>query len=58
MGNVSYISSAGICVLISAYKKAVKGNKKLLIGEMSPKVQEILGVMGVLPLFSGVIGRE
>jgi len=51
LGKVSYISSAGICELISVYKKAVKMDKRVTISEMSGKVREILDVVGILPLF-------
>ena len=49
--NVNYISSAGIRVLISAYKKAVKSDKKVTIGNMSDKARGVLEVVGILPLF-------
>ncbi len=52
LGKVPYISSAGIRVLIIAYKKAVKNEKKVLIGDMSAKVEEILETVGILPLFA------
>lgn len=53
LGKVPYISSAGICELISVYKKAVKMDKHVTISEMSGKVREILDVVGILPLFRG-----
>ena len=52
LGSVQYISSAGIRVLIVAHKKAIKSGKKVIIGEMSDKVKEILETVGILPLFS------
>jgi len=51
MENLDYISSLGIRVLISAYKKSVKMDKKLTIGNMSDKSREILDMVGVLPIF-------
>ena len=52
LSDVQYISSAGIRVLISAYKKAVKSDKKVTIGNMSDKARGILEVVGILPLFA------
>ena len=51
LSKVRYISSAGIRVLIIAHKRAVKSGKKVRIVEMSEKVNEILGTVGILPLF-------
>ena len=39
LADVHYISSAGIRVLISAYKKAIKSDKKVTIGNMSDKAR-------------------
>lgn len=52
MGKVKYISSAGIRVLIVAYKKAVKTGKKVGLVNMSEKVLEIIETVGILPMFS------
>lgn len=52
LAKVKYISSAGIRVLIAAHKKAIKTDKRVLIGAMSVKVQEILGMVGILRLFT------
>ena len=51
MDGVKYISSAGIRVLIVAHKRAIKNGKNISIGAMSPKVKEIIDVVGILPLF-------
>ncbi|MEA3489164.1 MAG: STAS domain-containing protein [Candidatus Omnitrophota bacterium] len=53
LSKVRYISSAGIRVLIVAHKKAVKLGKRVLIGEMSVKVREIIEMVGIMPLFAG-----
>lgn len=52
LSKVRYISSAGIRVLIVAHKRAVKSGKKVRIMKMSEKVNDILGTVGILPLFS------
>ena len=52
LSNVPYISSAGIRVLIIAYKKAAKSGKKVLMGGMSDRVREVLETVGILPLFA------
>ncbi|MFH1665561.1 MAG: STAS domain-containing protein [Candidatus Omnitrophota bacterium] len=52
LAKVKYISSAGIRVLIAAHKKAIKTDKRVLIGAMSVKVQEILDMVGILRLFT------
>ena len=52
LSGVRYISSAGIRVLIIAHKRAVKSGKKIKIVGMSEKVNEILGTVGILSLFS------
>ncbi len=50
--GVEYISSAGIRVLIMAYKKMVKSGKSVHMAEMSGKVRDMLEVVGILPLFA------
>lgn len=55
--GVKYVSSAGIRVLIIAHKRAVKTGKKVVIGEMSGKVKEILDTVGIMPLFSDGAGE-
>lgn len=57
MKGVEYISSAGIRVLIISHKKAIKIGKKILVGEMSEKVKDVLDVVGILPLFGTEGGR-
>jgi len=52
LSRVEYISSAGIRVLIIAYKKSIKSEKKVLIEQMSGRVRAILETVGILPLFS------
>jgi len=56
MGKVQYISSAGIRVIIIAHKKALKSDKRVLIGQMTDKTRQILDKVGLLSLFS-VSGR-
>ena len=51
MSKVDYISSAGIRVMIIAHKKSIKSGKTIEVGEMSDKVQDVLDVVGILPLF-------
>ncbi|MFC1548646.1 STAS domain-containing protein [Candidatus Omnitrophota bacterium] len=58
MKGVEYISSAGIRVLIVSHKKAIKTGKKILVGEMSEKVKDILDVVGILPLFGAEGGGQ
>jgi len=57
LGKVRYISSIGVRVLVIAYKKAMKGEKKISITGMSGKVREILDEVGILPLFTAK-GKE
>lgn len=52
LGNVRYLSSAGIGVLIGAHKKGVKNNKQVSLGEISVRVKEVLTTVGILPLFN------
>ncbi len=52
LGHVDYISSIGIGALMLAHKKAVKAGKCIIIENMSKKSQEILNMVGILPLFS------
>ena len=52
MRDVKYISSIGIRLIILTYKKAIKMEKKVVLGDMSDKVKDILETVGVLPLFS------
>lgn len=52
LSDVSYVSSAGICVLMIAYKRSIKVGKKIFIKKMSQKVNEIFSTVGILPLFS------
>jgi anti-anti-sigma factor len=52
MGNVRYLSSAGIRVLIIAHKKGKKNNKQITLGEISVKVKDVLDTVGILPLFN------
>lgn len=52
MENVGYISSAGIRVLILAYKRATKWGKKVTLGKMSSKVRDIIESVGIMPLFT------
>ncbi|MDP8299989.1 MAG: STAS domain-containing protein [Candidatus Tantalella remota] len=51
MSKVDYLSSAGIRVMIIAHKKSIKSGKTIEVGEMSDKVQDVLEVVGILPLF-------
>ncbi|MDD3088459.1 MAG: STAS domain-containing protein [Candidatus Omnitrophica bacterium] len=51
MSKVKYVSSAGIRVLIIAYKKALKTGKKISLAAMSPKVEETIRTVGILPMF-------
>ena len=51
LSKVRYISSIGVRVLVIAYKKAMKDEKKVAIVSMSTKVQDILKEVGILPLF-------
>ena len=51
LSKVRYISSIGVRVLVIAYKKAMKDEKKVAIVAMSTKVQDILNEVGILPLF-------
>ena len=56
LGGVEYVSSAGIRVMIVAYKKMVKSHKKVYLVGMSDKVRDMLEMVGILPLFN-VNGR-
>ncbi|MFH1836695.1 MAG: STAS domain-containing protein [Candidatus Omnitrophota bacterium] len=51
MEKVSYISSVGLVVLISAYKKSLKLTKKVLIINPSKQVKEVLDVVRMSRLF-------
>jgi anti-anti-sigma factor len=51
LGNVRYLSSSGIRVLIIAHKKGIKSNKRVTLGQISPKAKEVLDTVGILPLF-------
>ncbi len=52
MENVDYISSFGLCVLVTAYKKSLKVHKKFLINKMSDRVREVLNVLGISKLLT------
>ena len=52
LSKVEYVSSAGIRVLIIAYKKSIKAGKKVIIEQMSGRVRAILETVGILSLFS------
>ncbi|MFH1877948.1 MAG: STAS domain-containing protein [Candidatus Omnitrophota bacterium] len=52
LGKVKYISSAGIRVLLLAYKKSVKAGKKVSLVNISGKAHEVLDMVGILPLFT------
>lgn len=52
MSRVQYISSIGIRVLMLAYKKSVKLDKKITLTETSEKVQNVLETVGILPIFT------
>ncbi len=51
MKKTVYISSAGLCVLIASYKRALALHKRLLITDMSDRVREVLEVVGVSDIF-------
>jgi len=53
LSDVRYLASAGIRTLIILYKKAIKKDKKILIGNMSGAAREVLEMVGILSLFAG-----
>lgn len=52
MTGVTYISSAGIRVLIVMHKRAIKKEKRVILRNMSSKISEIIETVGILPLFT------
>lgn len=55
--SVQYISSAGIRVLIVAYKRAVKSGKRVSIESISSEAEKVLEMVGILQLFN-IPGKE
>ena len=52
MSNVSYVSSAGLRVLIDLQKTCKKGNQgEVLLVSIPPRVYETLELVGFAPLF-------
>lgn len=51
LSQVSYMSSAGLRELVSAFKKARRVNGDLRIAQPSPRVQEVLEMAGLDTIF-------
>jgi anti-sigma B factor antagonist len=51
LGNVSYIDSAGIGELISAYTAAKRNNAQLKLVNLTKKIQDLLQVTQLLTVF-------
>jgi anti-anti-sigma factor len=56
LGGADYITSAGIRVLIIAYKKGIKNDIPVKLHPVSDKVRQMLEMVGVIPLFSKASG--
>ena len=52
LSKTTYISSAGIRVLILSHKRAVKNNKRIIICRLSPRARDIIETVGILSLFA------
>lgn len=51
MGGVSYISSIGIRVIISAKKKTTEKNATFAMTNLQPQIKRIFDMMKILPMF-------
>lgn len=51
MGKVSYISSGGLKVLLSAHKKAHTKSGALVLADLTPRVDEVIQILGFDQLF-------
>lgn len=57
MAGVDYISSAGLRVLVTIFKKLSRQNGKLVLCELQPHVRELFEISGLLTMFA-VAGTE
>lgn len=52
LSNVSYMSSAGLRVLLSVYRKVMANNAQLLLVGISEDIKDIMFVTGFLDFFT------
>ncbi len=51
LAGTDYVSSAGLRVLMAAFKKLARQNGKLVLCELQPRVREVLEISGLLAMF-------
>lgn len=56
--HLSYVSSAGLRVLLAAGKKIKGQNGKILLSNVNEMIREVLDISGFAPLFPSFVVRE
>ena len=57
LGNLSYISSAGIRSILFAHQEMAKRKGEVLLTNLQPQIHQVMDIVGVLPSLT-VLGTE
>ena len=57
LGNLSYISSAGIRSILFAHQEMAKRKGEILVTNLQPQIRQVMDIVGVLPSLT-VLGTE
>ncbi len=58
LGSLSYVSSAGLRVLLLAAKQARSSNIKLVLCALRPNIEEVFEISGLASVFNIALERE
>ena len=57
LGNLSYISSAGVRSILFAHQEMAKRKGEVLLTNLQPQIHQVMDIVGVLPSLT-VLGTE
>lgn len=57
LGEMTYLSSAGLRVLLLAYRRAQESGARIVLVDLPPDVREVMSATGFLDFFE-VLGQE
>lgn len=52
VSGVTYMSSAGLRMLLSVYRQAARSNARLVLAGLSPEIREVMSATGFLDQFT------